>query len=151
MKPEDATYPPLDVAKPVAPGVWIVDSGPLSVMGIPVPVRMTVIQLGNGGLPLHSPTRFAFELRRQLEQIGLILHLVAPNRAHWTFLKEWQSHVQGLPTWAAPGTGPPRWRQDRSRSWPQRRRKPGRKISIRFSFREPVRSPKSRSAEGDWQ
>ncbi len=42
MKPEDATYPPLDVAKPVAPGIWIVDSGPLSVMGIPVPVRMTV-------------------------------------------------------------------------------------------------------------
>lgn len=103
MKPEDATYPPLDVAKPVAPGIWIVDSGPLSVMGIPVPVRMTVIQLGNGGLLLHSPTRFVFELRKQLEQIGPIVHLVAPNSAHWTFLTEWQNHVQGASTWAAPG------------------------------------------------
>jgi hypothetical protein len=103
MTPEDAPYPPLDVPKPVAKGIWIVDSGPLRVVGIPVPVRMTVIQLGNGGLLLHSPTRFDTELRTQLEQIGAIEHLVAPNSAHWTFVKEWQNHVPGALTWAAPG------------------------------------------------
>jgi hypothetical protein len=103
LKPEHATYPPLDVVKPIAPGIWIVDSGPLRVMGIPVPVRMTVIQLVDGGLLLHSPTRFDFDLRKQLEQIGAIEHLVAPNSAHWSFVKEWQSHVPGAVTWAAPG------------------------------------------------
>jgi Domain of unknown function (DUF4336) len=103
MKPDHATYPPLDVPKPVAAGIWIVDSGPPRVVGIPVPVRMTVIQLGNGGLLLHSPTRFGPELRKQLEQIGEIEHLVAPNSAHWTFVTEWQNHVPGALTWAAPG------------------------------------------------
>jgi hypothetical protein len=103
MKSEDATYPPVDVAKRIATGIWIVDSGPLSVMGIPVPVRMTVFQLGNGGLLLHSPTRFDPQLRKQLEQIGAVEHLVAPNSAHWTFVKAWQNHMPGALTWAAPG------------------------------------------------
>ena len=29
---DDITYPPLDVPKPVADGIWIVDSGPLRVL-----------------------------------------------------------------------------------------------------------------------
>jgi hypothetical protein len=103
MKPETAIYPPLDVPKVVAEGVWIVDSGPISVMGMPLPVRMTVLKLGNGALVLHSPTRFDLELRRQLESFGRIDHLVAPNSAHWTFIEDWQSHLPGALTWAAPG------------------------------------------------
>src|SRR5215212_533607 len=31
---EDGTYPPLDVLKPVADGLWVVDSGPLRVFGL---------------------------------------------------------------------------------------------------------------------
>jgi len=31
---DDITYPPLDVPKPVADGVRIVDSGPLRVIGL---------------------------------------------------------------------------------------------------------------------
>ena len=54
---EMVTYPPLDVMKPVADGVWIVDSGPLRVLGMPLPVRMTVVRLASGDLWLHSPTR----------------------------------------------------------------------------------------------
>lgn len=98
-----ATYPPLDVPKPVAEGVWIVDSGPHRVLGLPLPVRMTVIRLGNGDLVLHSPTRFDAGLNHQLERLGRIRHLVAPNVAHWSFLQEWQRNCPGVVTWAAPG------------------------------------------------
>jgi len=39
---DDITYPPLDVPKPVADGIWIVDSGPLRVFGVlGLPIRMT--------------------------------------------------------------------------------------------------------------
>jgi hypothetical protein len=38
---QDGTYPPLDVLKPVTEGVWIVDSGPLHVFGLTLPIRMT--------------------------------------------------------------------------------------------------------------
>ena len=55
MKPEKVTYPPLDVLKRVADNIWIVDSGPLRALGMPLPIRMTVIKLRDGGLLLHSP------------------------------------------------------------------------------------------------
>ena len=100
---DQVTYPPLDVLKSVAEGVWIVDSGPLRVMGMPLPVRMTVIRLANGDLWLHSPTRYSDGLRREMEQCGRIRHLVAPNVAHWSFLQDWQRACPDAATWAAPG------------------------------------------------
>jgi Domain of unknown function (DUF4336) len=101
--PDPATYPPLDVPKSVAESIWIVDSGPLRVLGAPLPVRMTVIRLANGDLWLHSPTRYDENLRRELEKHGRIRHLVAPDIAHWTFLQEWQQRCPDAATWAAPG------------------------------------------------
>jgi hypothetical protein len=87
----DVTYPPVDVLKPVAENVWIVDSGPQQALGLTLPVRMTVIRLNSGDVWLHSPTRFNPELRREIEVLGPIRHIVAPNVAHWTHLKEWQT------------------------------------------------------------
>jgi len=99
---DQATYPLLDVPKPVAEGVWIIDSGPIHVLGMPLPVRMTVIRLAPGDLWLHSPTRFSDSLKRELEQLGRIRHLVAPNVAHWSFLQDWQRACPDAETWAAP-------------------------------------------------
>lgn len=96
------TYPPLDVLKPIAPDLWIVDSGPLRVLGMPLPVRMTVVRLGNGDVWLHSPTRYDEGLRREIAAIGPIRHLVAPNVGHWTLLEAWQRHCPDALTWAAP-------------------------------------------------
>jgi hypothetical protein len=91
------------VPKPVVEGVWIVDSGPLRIMGAPLPVRMTVIRLSNGDLWLHSPTRYDDSLRAELERNGRIRHLVAPDIAHWTFMQDWQQRCPDAVTWAAPG------------------------------------------------
>jgi hypothetical protein len=102
MSDVNATYPPLDVLKPVAEGVWIVDSGPMRVLGMPLPVRMTVIRLAGGDMLLHSPTRFDPNLRREIERQGRIHHLVAPNVAHWSFLAAWQQHCPEATNWAAP-------------------------------------------------
>ncbi|MBJ6125517.1 DUF4336 domain-containing protein [Microvirga splendida] len=102
MPSEDVTYPPLDVLKPVAENLWIVDSGPQEAMGLSLPVRMTVIRLGSGDVWLHSPTRYNAELRREIETLGSIRHLVAPNIAHWTHLKGWQGGCPAAKTSAAP-------------------------------------------------
>lgn len=98
----DVTYGPLDVLKLIAPDVWIVDSGPVSAYGMPMPVRMTVIRLRNGDLLLHSPTRYVAALQAELEQLGRIRHLIAPNIAHWTFAGKWRHAVPGTRLWAAP-------------------------------------------------
>jgi len=101
--PDLATYPPLDTLKPVTDDVWIVDSGPVRVMGMPLPVRMTAIRLGNGDLWLHSPTRYDESLRAELERHGRIRHLLVPNMAHWMFVRDWQERCPDAVTWAAPG------------------------------------------------
>lgn len=95
-------YLPIDEPKPVAPDLWVVDGGPMSVAGMPIPIRMTVIRLADGSLVLHSPTRFSFPLRAQLEALGPVRHLVAPNTAHWSFMKEWQGHFPDATSWVAP-------------------------------------------------
>jgi hypothetical protein len=99
----DGTYPPLDVPKDAAEGVWIVDSGPHRALGMPLPIRMTAIRLPNNDLWLHSPTRCTDDLRSRLERHGRIRHLVAPDVAHWSYLEEWQRACPDAVTWAAPG------------------------------------------------
>jgi hypothetical protein len=96
------TYPPLNVLKPVADGVWIVDSGPLRTMGVPFPLRMTVIRLADGGLWVHSPTPYDDALRREMEQVGPIRHLIAPSFSHWMYVAAWQKACPTAFTWAAP-------------------------------------------------
>jgi hypothetical protein len=98
-----ATYPPVDALKDVAENVWIVDSGPLRFFGLVLPVRMTVIRLGNGDLWLHSPTRYDENLARDLERHGPVRHLVAPNVAHWMHVRDWQQRYPDATTWAARG------------------------------------------------
>ena len=84
-------YPPLDTLKPVAQDVWIVDSGPLHYLGVELPTRMTVIRLRSGALWLHSPTRATESLQAEIDRLGPVGHIVAPNIAHWVSVKEWQA------------------------------------------------------------
>src|SRR6185312_3778789 len=100
-----STYPTLDVLKPVAQDIWIVDSGPLWLLGMPIPLRMTVIRLANGDVLLHSPTRCTDDLRRQIEHLGRIRHLVAPNPFHWRYIQGWRLHCPEAIITAARGLG----------------------------------------------
>lgn len=101
--PQDVTYPPLDRPKPVADGVWVVDSGPQRVLGLRLPIRMTVLRLADGGLFLHSPTRHTPALQEALEAIGPVRHLVAPGTSHWAHVSPWRKALPGARLWAAPG------------------------------------------------
>ncbi len=91
------------VVRPVADNVWIVDAGRISAAGLRLPLRMTVIRLSSGDLLLHSPTRFSHRLREELERLGPIKFLVAPNVAHWMFLPDWQKALPNARVFAAPG------------------------------------------------
>jgi hypothetical protein len=101
--PSEATYPPLNVPKPVADGVWIVDAEPVHAGGLPLPLRMSIIRLASGDLLLHSPTPYTPGLRRRIEELGPIRHLIAPSVGHWMFLRDWQRACANATTWAVPG------------------------------------------------
>src|SRR4051812_17970761 len=86
-----------------ADDVWIVNDKPIQAAGLRLPVRMTFLRLPNGALLLHSPVRYSLSVRAELERIGPIKYLLAPNVAHWMFLSEWQKAVPEAVTFAVPG------------------------------------------------
>lgn len=101
-------YEPINVYKPVAPDIGIVD-GPfeyLTVAGVRLPLpfttRMTIVRLTNGDLFLHSPTRFDERLANELRELGTIRHLVSPNQFHYAHIGEWLEAFPQAIAWASP-------------------------------------------------
>lgn len=89
---------------PLAPGLWELND-PLSVFGMELGHRMTVVRLPDGSLWLHSPVAFSAELAAELAAIGPVSHVVAPNCVHDTYLEEWfaacpSAHFHGAPGFA---------------------------------------------------
>lgn len=96
-------YEPLDTLKPVAEGLWLIDGPHVRFLGLPFSTRATVIRLKDGSLWVHSPTRLTDALRAELEALGPVRHLIAPNWLHYAFLSQWQAAFPGATAWAAPG------------------------------------------------
>ncbi|WP_257462757.1 DUF4336 domain-containing protein [Archangium lipolyticum] len=100
-------YTPLDVPKPLAENIWLVD-GPVIRMAflgtqLPFPTRMTIIRLANGDLWLHSPTAPSEALRRHVEALGRVAHLVSPNKIHYAHIAAWKAAYPEARAWASPG------------------------------------------------
>lgn len=100
---EAASGAPLNTPKPVSDNIWIVEAPPIHRGGMPLPLRMTVIRLADGGLLLHSPTAYEPELAAALDALGPVNHLVAPSYAHWMFVRDWRQAYPQAKVWAAPG------------------------------------------------
>ena len=66
---------------PVAENLWSVRS-PLAFFGLQVGTRMTVVKLSSGGLLLHSPIAIPPELKAEIDALGTVRHIVAPNSFH---------------------------------------------------------------------
>jgi hypothetical protein len=101
-------YDPINVYKPVAPNIGIVD-GPfeyLTVAGVRLPLpfttRMTVVRLASGDLFLHSPTKFDERSAKELQGLGTVRHLVSPNQFHYAHIGEWAKAFPEAIAWASP-------------------------------------------------
>jgi hypothetical protein len=87
----------------VSEDIWVFDGAPISAAGLPIPLRMTVLRLSSGDLLLHSPVQYSQAIRSELEGLGRIKYLLAPNIAHWMFLADWQTKLPDALTFVAPG------------------------------------------------
>ncbi len=101
------TYEPTGILKPVTDDVWIVD-GPVIEFGylgvkFPFPTRMTIVRLAGGELWVHSPTDLPPPLKDEVDALGRVRHLVAPNRIHYWWVGEWAAAYPDAVTYAAPG------------------------------------------------
>lgn len=83
-------------------GLWVADQ-PLRFAGLELGARMTVIQLPNGELLLHSPVRPTSDLVREVSSLGSVSALIAPNRFHHLFAEAWHKACPGSRLFVAPG------------------------------------------------
>lgn len=84
-------------------GLWIASGDRVRMLGIPFTTRMTVARLSDGGLWLHSPVAATEDLIVAVEALGPIQHIVAPNKFHHIFVRDWIERFPYATTWAGPG------------------------------------------------
>ena len=82
--------------------LWITDS-PLRFLGLEVGARMTVVRLSDSRLLLHSPIAATEERVREVEALGRVAYIVAPNKLHHLFIGEWQRAYPDSLLYVAPG------------------------------------------------
>ena len=100
-------YEPINVYKPLAPNIGIVD-GPFEYfavagarMPMPFTTRMTVVRLANGDLFLHSPVAYDSRLADELKRMGTVRHLISPNQWHYAHVGEWQRAFPATIAWGS--------------------------------------------------
>lgn len=85
------------------PGIWLASGDTVAVMGFRYPTRMAVIRLDDGGLLLWSPVTLSAALLAQVEELGTVRHIVAPNHLHHLSLPDWISAFPDAQVHGAPG------------------------------------------------
>ena len=64
---------------------------------------MTVARLADGGLFVHSPVRLDMETRRDLDGLGPVRAVVAPNKYHHLYVGDYFAAYPNAQIYAAPG------------------------------------------------
>ncbi len=76
----------------------------LKLMGIELGTRMTVVDLdGQGTLFVHSPIKLTQEIRQQLDAMGKVSYVVAPNKWHHLFINDFRTAYPQAQFFCAPG------------------------------------------------
>lgn len=70
---------------------------------IPFETRMTIIKLSDDSLWVHSPITLNTGLRQQIDELGTVRNMVAPNMFHHLSLGDWSDKYPKANIWAAPG------------------------------------------------
>jgi len=78
-------------------------SAPLTMLGLHLGTRMTVVRLSGGGLFVHSPITLDSELRAELDALGPVVDVVAPNLFHHLFVGPYRDAYPAAKLFGAPG------------------------------------------------
>jgi hypothetical protein len=83
--------------------VWTSDGPDVVIVGFHYPTRMAVIRLSDGHLFIWSPIQITDALRGEVDALGQVRHIIAPNSLHHLFLLEWKRAYPGAKVYAPPG------------------------------------------------
>lgn len=92
----------MNTVREIAGGLWQILT-PVKLAGVAMPARTVVVELGGGGLLIHSPGRLDDEIRESLDRLGPVRGLIAPNRFHHMFVGDWREAYPDAELHVAPG------------------------------------------------
>lgn len=83
--------------------IWTADGPCVSTGGFQYPTRMAVIRLSDSSLFIWSPIALSDSLRAEVDSLGGVRHIVAPNSLHHLFLEDWRRAYPSAKLYAPPG------------------------------------------------
>ena len=69
-------------------GLWLAEGEIVSFYGFPYSTRSVVVRLAEGHVWVWSPIRLTDGLRREVDRLGQVAHLVSPNKLHHLYLAQ---------------------------------------------------------------
>lgn len=103
MTHQHQLYLPIYTLKPFAENIFIVDGETVNFYGMPFTTRMTVVKLDSGDLFIHSPIPLKSDLKNELDKLGTVKYLIAPNKIHYWYLDDFQKAYPEAITFTAKG------------------------------------------------
>lgn len=91
------------ILKQLVPGALWHAPQPLRLGPLRFNSRMTIARLADGGLWVHSPAQPRTALVREIDALGIVRDVVAPNRHHHRFLLPFLAAFPRARGWMAPG------------------------------------------------
>jgi Domain of unknown function (DUF4336) len=82
--------------------LWVAEQAQ-KFLRIELTARMTIVALPGRVLFVNSPIRLGPELRREVDALGYVRFIVAPNRFHHLYVAEWQRAYPSADCHCAPG------------------------------------------------
>lgn len=117
----------------IAEAFWVAEGESVNFHGFPYPTRAVVARLYGDALWVWSPVGLSEFLRRELDALGRVTHLVSPNKLHHLHLAAWQKAYPGALLWGPASTirrhagltfqpplnddPPPDWRDEIDQAW----------------------------------
>ncbi len=90
------------VLRAIDTDIWVADQ-PLRYFGLSVGTRMTIIRLADGELAVISPVQVSEGLMGELNGLGEVRHIIAPNLYHYLFAADFKAAYPSATFWATPG------------------------------------------------
>ncbi|XGC81674.1 DUF4336 domain-containing protein [Bdellovibrio bacteriovorus] len=85
---------------PVATNIWVAEGEASLPGGFKMPGRMTIIRLENGELMVISPIMANDDLFNEVNHLGEVKHVIAPNGMHHLYFKDFALNYPKAETWA---------------------------------------------------
>ncbi|MEP0901399.1 DUF4336 domain-containing protein [Nodosilinea sp. FACHB-13] len=82
--------------------LWVAEQ-PLRYFGLGIGTRMTVIRLVGNQLVVISPIQVSEELVDELNKLGTVTHIIAPNLYHYQFVTGFKATYPAATVWATAG------------------------------------------------